>query len=66
MRINRIAVGNIVQSRLHTKWVGEVLEVTDDHRGALVSWGDPGGKYIRTWSYIDSLIPIKRKRKRKR
>jgi len=62
MRINNIAVGNIVQSRLDPSWIGEVIEVTPDGRGALISWGEPGSAHIRTWSYVDSIIPIKRKR----
>lgn len=50
-----------MRSKSFKEWEGKVMEVTPDGRGALVSWRAPNGGHIRTWSYVDSLVPVRRK-----
>tara|TARA_B100001287_G_C22290452_1_gene348073 strand:- start:223 stop:444 length:222 start_codon:yes stop_codon:yes gene_type:complete len=51
-----IEVGDIVQSKKHKNWKGEVIKIHEKGFGFLVSWyANPTG-HIRTWAYIDDVI----------
>jgi hypothetical protein len=54
--MSTIDVGDIIISKKHKGWKGEVVKIHEKGFGYLVSWYTPGGGHIRTWTYIDDVM----------
>lgn len=55
-----IEVGDIIRSKTHRNWTGEVIKVHEKGHGFLISWFGATGGHIRTWAYIDDVILYKK------
>lgn len=56
-----IREGDIIRSKKHGNWTGEVVKVHNKGYGFLISWNFKDGGHIRTWVYKDDVVLVEKK-----